>query len=280
MAERLREVPDLAPARRRRTPRRAGRRRCAAPSRRSNSARASSHAALAAPSASDQPERAGEEQPLVAGGRPSSVSAVRVARAPTRRGRARCSDRVDRAGHALIGRRAGSRRAGSCSRLASSSLRPVVLGERAALGVVAVLGRPRRGSRRAARASGRSAPRGRTARSAGRRGRTTTQAITLECVKWRRGPRTSQIPSSGSRQMRLEVLDDRQPARPQRAGDPCRAALTLAGVCTSIDFAVDVELELLGGARCRSRTGLRALVAGQPGELELVQPALAADART
>ncbi len=27
-----------------------------------------------------------------------------------------------------------------------------------------------------------------------------TQAITLEWVKWRRGPRTSQIPSSGSRQ--------------------------------------------------------------------------------
>ena len=27
-----------------------------------------------------------------------------------------------------------------------------------------------------------------------------TQAMTLEWVKWRRGPRTSQMPSSGSRQ--------------------------------------------------------------------------------
>ena len=43
-----------------------------------------------------------------------------------------------------------------------------------------------------------------------------TQAITFEWVKCRRGPRTSQIPSSGSRPVRLEEVQQRPPGHARR----------------------------------------------------------------
>ena len=46
---------------------------------------------------------------------------------------------------------------------------------------------------------------------------TATQAMTLECTKWRRGPRTSQIPSSGSRHT-LRTCSTRNRARSQVSG--------------------------------------------------------------
>ena len=53
---------------------------------------------------------------------------------------------------------------------------------------------PRRGSRRGSRASARPAPRARTPRASRTARSNATQAITFECVKWRVGPRTSQMP--------------------------------------------------------------------------------------
>ena len=105
---------------------------------------------------------------------------------------------------------------------------------------------------------------------------TATQAITLEWVKWRRGPRTSQMPSSGSFQpdsmnpsARAEV-----PGRPRRlASGPARL------VQGSEHLAVDVELVLLrGGVADAYRS--RALVAWQPGELTFFEVALAGRRRT
>ena len=145
VAEGLREVAELRFAARGRTPRRAGRRRCAARAGARTAPRASSRRP-------DQrvvvgePEAAGEEGAL--------VRRQAVDRAVVRRRVARTKpssqqlalDRRDRA-DARAGRPpAGSRRAGSAAALASSSVRAVGLGEGAALGVVARARRPRRGS--------------------------------------------------------------------------------------------------------------------------------------
>ena len=63
------------------------------------------------------------------------------------------------------------------------------------------------------------------------RGRTATHAITLECVKCRRGPRTSQMPSSGSIPGALEEVEQRPLQRPRRArpgARPCVARVVHA----------------------------------------------------
>jgi hypothetical protein len=71
-----------------------------------------------------------------------------------------------------------------------------------------------------------------------------------------------------------DVLDDRAPARPEFALDP--AGEVDADGRDGEGLAEDVELELLGG-RVPDPDRLRALVAGQLGQLELGQAPLAAD---
>ena len=115
------------------------------PSSRSNRARASSTPAVEGQRA-DEPERAGEELALVAGqavvglgGRVARDEAVAAQLA---------QDRVDRAGHALVGpRQEADERDVQHARV--ELLRAVVLGERPPLRVVARARRPRGGSRRA-----------------------------------------------------------------------------------------------------------------------------------
>ena len=99
--------------------------------------------------------------------------------------------------------------------------------------------------------------------------------MTFEWVKWRRGPRTSQIPSSCSRQpdsSQSKILLARRQASSE-APSPWRRAL----VERLDDLAVDVELELVRRA-VSDADRLRALVAAEPGKLELGQPPLACDA--
>ena len=98
--------------------------------------------------------------------------------------------------------------------------------------------------------------------------------MTLEYVKWRRGPRVSQMPSSGSRQIVSTCSttvrqrgQSRSSIRPSALGADERDADHLA---------VDVELELLG-RRVADADRLGALVAGKLVELELGQAPLAAD---
>ena len=150
----------------------------------------------------------------------------------------------------------------------------VVLGERAALGVVALLAdlgvdlvahRRATGPRRPA---GPARPR-LTARSKA------TQAITLECTKCRRGPRTSQMPSSGSVPV---LLEEPQQRAHQAPGVPVEGQARLPAERDRVDhLAVHVELALAhrGVADPHRR---RVLVAGQPVGLPFVEPALAGHA--
>ena len=76
--------------------------------------------------------------------------------------------------------------------------------------VEAARGRPRRGSRsRSRRQRVDRARRGRSARPPSTARSNATQAMTFECVKCRRGPRTSQMPSSGSLPAPLEEVEQR-----------------------------------------------------------------------
>ena len=88
---------------------------------------------------------------------------------------------------------------GMLSRLASTS-GVVVLGEGAALRVVALARGSPRAPGRAARASGRPDRRARAPRPPCTARSKATQTITREWVKWRSGPRISQSPLSGSSQ--------------------------------------------------------------------------------
>ena len=72
-----------------------------------------------------------------------------------------------------------------------------------------------------------------------------TQAITLEWVKCRRGPRISQMPSSGSRQ-----FDSRNSSRAcwrSQAGSSLSRPMWRPRCRVSMHLAVDVELELVHG---------------------------------
>ena len=104
-----------------------------------------------------------------------------------------------------------------------------------------------------------------------------THAITFEWVKWRRGPRTSQIPSSGSRQTRLEELEQ---APAERPGVVQRRQARRARLVERVeDLAVDVELELRA-RRVADADGPRPLVALEPRQLELGDAAAPRRART
>src|SRR5215468_11749858 len=98
-----------------------------------------------------------------------------------------------------------------------------------------------------------------------------THAITLECVKCRRGPRTSQIPSSGWVQpvSLEEMLLERPGVLVAFDADPARLVKRVH------HLAVHVELELMDSGVADAH-GRRGLVAGQPVEHELGEPALAA----
>ena len=99
-----------------------------------------------------------------------------------------------------------------------------------------------------------------------------TQAMTLEWVKWRRGPRTSQMPSSGSRQ---PVSRNSISARcSSQAGPPSGSSRLGRLVEGRHDLAVDVELELPGRGVADPHRA-RSLVARQPVDLPLVEPPLA-----
>jgi hypothetical protein len=82
----------------------------------------------------------------------------------------------------------------------------------------------------------------------------TTQAITLEYVKWRCGPRASQMPSSGSRQI-VSTCSMNIPQRRHTRLDPAQPLG--ADEHHPDDLAAHVELELLGAA-FPPRTGLDA----------------------
>ena len=100
--------------------------------------------------------------------------------------------------------------------------------------------------------------------------------MTFEWVKWRRWPRISQMPSSGSCHASLEVVEQRalDGATPAgRSGSRADARLV-----ERVDhLAVDVELELLA-RRVADADRRGALVAGEPRELELGEAPLAGDA--
>ena len=197
VGERLREVAELAPRRRGRTPRRAGRRRCARPSSRSNSARASS----TRPEQREvvgEPERARRGTRPRRAGRPSTPLVGSCSGARSRRRSSSRSIGVDGAGDARVGRGQEADERHHQQR-GVELLRAVGLGERVALGVEALRAAPR------AWISSRHAPppvdrarRGRTPRRPCTARSNATHAITFECVKCWRGPRTSQMPSSGS----------------------------------------------------------------------------------
>ena len=150
-----------------------------------------------------QPESAGQERAFVpaasrrrcpGGGVSAHEAVIRSSRSIACHG----------ANDARILRAAGSPPAAS-SAAAASSVRRRSTGRKSCVRRRSPLRKRRRGSRRAARATYRP---GResvcsialTARSSA------THAITLECVKCRRGPRTSQMPSSGLCQSRLEKV--------------------------------------------------------------------------
>ena len=111
-----------------------------------------------------------------------------------------------------------------------------------------------------------------------------THAITFDCVKWRCGPRISQMPSSGSCQTRsrCSIIAGEQLARLRVVRrEVLRSArepgLDAASSAASRDLAEHVELELLARLVADAHR-LRVLVAGQPVELDLGEPAFAADA--
>ena len=186
--------------------------------------------------------------------RPRPAAARRPPRPPRRAGSAgrsrptsssrRTASSVPRTRGSSAGRKPKS---GIVSRLASSALRAVGLDERAELVVEAALehlgvdlvphATPPLDRR----------PRARAPRPAAAPRSNATHAITFECVKWRRGPRTSQIPSSGSRQRRLEVREQlpRRAPTPSSSGRQAAPARLVEHV---EHLAVDVELELRAGA--------------------------------
>ena len=164
---------------------------------------------------------------------------------------------------------------GMSRRLASSRSEPYDCVNAPTLLVEALAGTPRRAPRRAARASARPA-RSRPCSSTIRTARSNaTHAITFECVKWRRGPRTSQIPSSGSRQTASRRSSRRRQSAQASSsgGEPGRARL----VERVEDLAVDVELELRARRRCRRGPAASPRSPSSHGELELGDPALAGD---
>ena len=194
------------------------------------------------------PERAGQERPL-AGGEAVDVRLGLVAgdepvghqvgaRSPRPSRRTRGSS---------AGRKPTS---GIISRLASSCFDPYDWTNEFRARRRSPRGRPARGSasrtarQRSTGPSSRNCSTDLTARS------NATQAITFEWVKCRRGPRTSQIPSSGCCQADLEEVEERRSSRQAvvERRQPAPAAL----VQRVDDLAVDVELELARRPRCRS----------------------------
>ena len=109
-----------------------------------------------------------------------------------------------------------------------------------------------------------------------------THAITFDWVKWRCGPRISQMPSSGSCQTRSRcsiIAGSSSPVCGWWAGR-CAVAAEPGfdrGERGVGDLPEHVELELLARFVPDAHR-LRVLVAGQPVELDLGQPALTADA--
>ena len=102
-----------------------------------------------------------------------------------------------------------------------------------------------------------------------------THAMTLEWVKCRRGPRTSQIPSSGSRHpSRRKSISESWNSQVGAGASPRRLGLRLGLVERRHHLAVDVELELAGGGVADAH-GCRALVTREPVDLPLVEAALA-----
>ena len=193
------------------------------------------------------------------GGRPSTV-AVRLRDVAEHEAveRQLAADRRDGRDDTRIVGPAGSRRAASASTLASSPCEPydcanacLLLAPRACadLGVDLVAQR---------RASARPGRRGRTPRGSATARSNATQAITFECVKCRCGPRTSQMPASGSRQPSSSHSSSfRVSAQTLSSG----AAPVRARLVERVDhLAVDVELELRRG-RVADPHRPRALVA-------------------
>ena len=242
MRERLREVADSRslPGR---TPRRAGRRRCAAPAA-ARTAPRPRQPALQRVVRRRARTCTGGTRPRR--GRPSTSSSRRRRGSAGRSRRAGAPARSPRPCRRPAGRsRAGSRRAGSSAGWRRAR-RAVRLRERAELGVEALaahLGVDLVAQRAPAvdRALRARAPRSlRTARS------NATQAITFEWAKWRRGPRTSQMPSSGSRQP-TRGSRAAAAAAPRRPSTRARPGTRGRGSSASDDLAVDVELELVAG---------------------------------
>ena len=102
-----------------------------------------------------------------------------------------------------------------------------------------------------------------------------TQHNTLEWVKCRAPPRTSQMPSSGSSPKVLERVEQEPGDRPRVGARRCARAGRLPQHVEQL--AVHVELQLLVRAVARPHRR-RIRVTGQPIELELGEPALARDA--
>ena len=149
---------------------------------------------------------------------------------------------------------------GISSSAASSCRGPVVLRERVALGVVALaadllvdlVAQLAEALQRAVEPHSSASL---TIRS------TATQAITFECTKCCRGPRTSQSRRRAAASA-LRAIDRPGTARSIRCGQ--RRHPELAGaVASRRQLAVDVQLQLAGGGVADAHRA-RALVAGQP----------------
>ena len=136
------------------------------------------------------------------GGSPSTRTPSRRGGSAARSRRRAVRGARPRACRARADRRRQEPESGIVSRLASTRLRAVVLDERAQLLVAALLEHLGRGSRRGTRRQRSAAPLRPNCSTALTPRSNATHAITFEWTKWRRGPRTSQIPSSGSRQRR------------------------------------------------------------------------------
>ena len=111
----------------------------------------------------------------------------------------------------------------------------------------------------------------RTARS------TATQAMTLEWVKCRRGPRTSQMPSSGCSQW--SATNSTSAACRSQAESLSALPAPHASYRAREDLAVHVQLELARGGVAHPHRG-RALVARQPVDLPFGRDAAHRRART
>ena len=272
------KLPSRRPARGR-TPRRGGRRRCAA--------RAAARRARGASSwrpvqreVVGQPERAGQERAL-AGRQAVDVGAfgrsVAVDEAVRASGRARSPRPCRRTRGSVAGRKPTS---GIISRLASSCCRAVGLDERAALGVEALaadlvvdlvaeaLASGRRGPSRPKRSTALTRPVERDPRHHLRVGEVPPRAAHLP------DPLVGLLPA------RLEEVETARAASRQAVVDRRRGPRCGPGSRASIDLAVDVELELAREAALPMRTGVELLVAGEPRQLELGEPPLAGRGRT